>query len=257
MKTLRQTAREIAAHLTDPAEAKRLARRAEIRAQLAAAAAEKMRYRTLSDSIATQNSRIDQLAADHAAKLEPTQRELSALDDQIAVAMGTGEAAKPAIESRRLELLRQIASANAELEIKLMAERRIVSRLMQERNQLIENPSRADENLLAREDAARPEYILKQFLLDNASRWLEKRAGEARNKVAQIETALHNELRPWQPAPVTKFAYSLPANEPNQAEVNYLQKHLSRWRAELREVETLIAANLRESDELHRMMVDE
>lgn len=208
--------RQIAAYF-ERLEKERLARRAEIRRQIAERDKLMVRVTDLEAELRALDARCDDLAAEHARKCEPLQTKLQA-----------------ASAAARTKLLAEVTVFNCELEESLQAVRRVRSKVVREhrdvRSAAAGLPTEAS---LSGADLASPKLLA------------EKHAGECRRRAAQLRVdRAHEMLRRFVPELEMMRSASVPEHSHGWSKVDSrrgldyetihkLQLRVDRWQCEL------------------------
>lgn len=176
-----------------PTEAEwRVARRRELREQLAAIDLIRVRLAEIEALLHACDIRVDEATAQHQRVTEPLQAERAEIEQSIVKAMAAKNEIRPQWQSRRKEILRGIEQANRTLEAAIESEREPRKRLQAEFDELRMKTTNygAIENDLLREPAAEPKDLLTLFANNSAVRWASERYAAAAAKVRHWQSAL-------------------------------------------------------------------
>ena len=167
-------------------EERRLEHRRSVKRQLAERLLLTRKADVVRDRIVALDSKRENAAAMHVDVCEGFQNELSKLEGEISTLLVSREPIPAKLESRRVELMSAVMDQNAILENAVEAISREQSKL---RNEMFEfqkgsGESTVLQNSLCQRPLARHEWLLEEYSLAQASKFLDARIAAASERLA-------------------------------------------------------------------------
>lgn len=175
--------------ITKDADAERMAKRAEIRQQVAEADAMRRQAKALTEQIEIGEAEVRVLTDEHAKATTPLQAELTKLEEQAKKALESGKVPDASIDKRRAELFSQVAAENHKLEKAIEDIRDRFDAVYKKRNELnMAAAAMPTLDRLAAPGIGNPALLLKMFVAKRRLHFGTVRRETATEHLHRLET---------------------------------------------------------------------
>jgi hypothetical protein len=227
---------------TDRIEAERLARRRDVRDQIARRDEKSARAALIRRRLEDLDREVDQAVEAHRVACEPIQAELAKVEASLIAHMTDRRRVPAELEKRRVALIGELDVANEALAAATARARRLRDEPARQLAELGQEVA-ADSGLelkLAAPPLASPALLAAHFVADQAAEWASARLDKARRRVAENTERAADAAR-----------------RKERGEERVYQARLFKWQAELAASAAALEAARAAANEAHRRLVDE
>lgn len=194
--------------------------RGEVRTAIAKLTLYQRRKQELEAQIKSLESSIDAAADAHVESLEPLQAELESITTKQMAEITSQQSADPALDTRRQELLLQLAERNGGLDSRAEATRRLLATLNDELQRLLMVIARASILPAMLSTTASPALQVRLNTAQSGVKWTKARFQDAKKGLADCEASIK----------IDREINKRTADDPN---LRLAERHLAEWQSEL------------------------